>query len=98
MTDNGRHDPVAEVMIVASDQDDVRPIDPSYDALLEMDRLEELLEAMGELGASDRANVESLPVSPASVEVLAELDALRMTSTDRIEARLAELAALLDDE
>lgn len=98
MTDNGRHDPVAEVMIVASDQDDVRPIDPSYDALLEMDRLEELLEAMGELGASDRANVESLPVSPTSVEVLAELDALRMTSTDRIEARLAELAALLDDE
>ena len=98
MTDNGRHDPIVELMIVASDQDDARPVDPSYDALLEMDRLEELLEAMGELGASDRLAVESLPVSPSSVEVLAEMNALGMTSTDQIEARLAELAAALDDE
>ena len=98
MTDNGRHDPIVELMIVASDRDDARSDDPSYDALLEMDRLEELLEAMGELGASDRSAVESLPVSPASVEVLAELDALRMDSSDQIEARLAELAAVLDDE
>ena len=98
MTDNGRHDPVVDLMIVASDQDDVRPLDPSYDALLEMARLEELLEAMGELGASDRPTIESLPVSPASVEVMAEMDALGMNSTDQIEARLAELAAILDDE
>lgn len=98
MTDNGRHDPVVELMIAASDQDDVQPIDSSYDALLEMDRLEELLEAMGELGAADRLAVEALAVGPTTVEILAELDALRMTSTDQIEARLAELAAALDDE
>lgn len=102
MSDNGRHEPVIELIIGASETDserDLRPVsDEAYEALLEMDRLEELLEAMGDLGAMTRLDVESLPVSPTTVEVVAELIALRMSSAEQIEARLAELAASLDDE
>ena len=102
MSDNGRHEPVIELIIQASQPDaepERTPIgDESYEALLEMDRLEELLEAMGDLGAMTRLDVESLPVSPTTVEVLAELNALKMGSVEQIEARLVELAATLDDE
>ena len=102
MSANGRHEPVIELIIQAGQTDtetDSGPVsDEAYEALLEMDRLEELLEAMGDLGAMTRLDVESLPVSPTTVEVLAELHALRMGSVEQIEARLAELAATLDDE
>ncbi len=102
MSDNGRHEPVIELIIQASETDterDVRPVsDAAYEALLEMDRLEEVLEAMGDLGAMTRLDAESLPVSPTTVEVIAELNALKMRSVEQIEARLAELAAALDDE
>ena len=102
MSENGRHEPVIDLIIRASETDgerDVRPVsDEAYEALLEMDRLEEVLEAMGDLGAMTRLDVESLPVSPTSVEVIAELNALKMSSVEQIEARLADLAASLDDE
>lgn len=102
MSDNGRHEPVIELIIQASEPDNDFVAGPvsneSYEALLEMDRLEELLEAMGDLGASTRLDIELAPVSPTTVEVIAELSALKMSSVEQIEARLAELAASLDDE
>lgn len=98
MSDNGRHEPMVELIVRSSQPEVPQPVDVAYDALLEMDRLEELLEAMEELGAPSRYAVEALPVSPTTVEVIAELDALRFTTAEQIEARLAELAASLDDE
>lgn len=102
MSDNGRHEPVVELIIQAGQADaepEHTPVsDEAYEALLEMDRLEELLETMGDLGAMTRLDVESLPVSPTTIEVIEELYALKMGSVEQIEARLAELAAILDDE
>ena len=98
MSDNGRHDPVVDLIVRSAGTDDAPVGDDAYDALLEMDRLEELLEAMNELGALSRAAVEALPVGPTTVEIIAELDALGFTTTEQLEARLAQLAALLDDE
>lgn len=98
MSDNGRHEPVVELIVLSSQPAGPQSVDIAYDALLEMDRLEELLETMEELGAPSRYAVEALPVSPTTVEVIAELDALSFTTAEQIEARLAELAASLDDE
>lgn len=98
MSDNGRHEPVIDVIVQAGEPEPGPVEDDGYEALLEMDRLEELLEAMGELGAATRLQVEALPVSPMAVEVIAELNALRMDDMDQIEARLAWLAEILEDE
>ncbi len=102
MSDNGRHEPVTELIIYASEAEGDfggGPVsDASYEVLLEMDRLEELLEVMSDLGASTRLDVELALVSPTTVEVIAELSALKMSSVEQIEARLAELAASLGDE
>ncbi len=98
MSDNGRHEPVIELIFGATEPASGPVGNDSYEALLEMDRLEELLEAMGELGAATRLQVEELPVSPVAVEVIAEMIALKMDDTDQIEARLAWLASTLADE
>lgn len=98
MSENGRQEPVVELILISSQADDIRGEDDAYETLLELDRLEELLEAMNELGVASRWAIEALPVSPATVEILAELDALRFTTAEQIEARLAKLAASLDDE
>lgn len=99
MSANGRHDPVVELIIGAADADDRGPVDDDqYEMLLELDRLEELLEAMTDLGVTTRAAVEELPVSPTAAEVIAELRALGYEDSAAIEARLAELSATLDDD
>lgn len=69
-----------------------------YDLLIELDRLEELIEAMDELGVSTRDELELLPHSPDSVQLLHELDTLHLQSRAEIEARIAELEAGLDDD
>ncbi len=97
MTQNGRHDPVTHLFVVGQEPGGGAS-DDSYDALLELDRLEELLEAMGELGIRTRTDAEALPPGPASVEAIAEMDALGVSSTDEIERRLADLEASLEDE
>ncbi len=98
MSVNGRHEPVIELIIQVGEPTAGPNDDDGYEALLEMDRLEELLEAMGDLGATTRLQVEALPVSPVTVEVIAELNALRLDDVDQIEARLAFLASTLEDE
>ena len=98
MSENGRSEPVVQLIVLASQPASGPVDDDAYDAMLEMDRLEELLEAMNDLGAPSRMAVEALPVSPTTVEVIAELEALRFTTAEQIEARLAELAGLVDDE
>ncbi|HEV2528459.1 MAG TPA: hypothetical protein VGT61_08440 [Thermomicrobiales bacterium] len=97
MSDNGRHDPVTHLFIV-SKEPEANPVDDAYEALLELDRLEELLEAMNELGVSTRVEAEALPPGPGSVEVIAEMDALGVSDAAQIERRLAELEGSLDDE
>ena len=97
MTENGRHDPVTH-LVIAGQEPSSNAVGDAYDALLELDRLEELLEAMGDLGVSTRAGAEALPPGPASVEVLAEMDALGVSDAAQIERRLAELEGSIDDE
>ncbi len=98
MSVNGRHEPVIELIIQAGEPTAGPTDDDGYEALLEMDRLEELLEAMGDLGAATRLQVEALSVGPVTVEVIAELNALRLDDVDQIEARLAFLTSTLEDE
>src|SRR5690606_21147081 len=69
-----------------------------YDLLIELDRLEELIEMMDDLGVSTRAELEALPQGPDSVQLLHELNTLRLQSRDDIEARIAELEAGLADD
>ena len=98
MTPNGKRDPVASLFSDAARSEKDAGSDDSYDALVELDRLEELLESLDELGVSNRVEVEGLPATELSVQVLAELDALNLLSRGDIEQRLAEIEASLSDE
>ena len=98
MTPNGKRDPVASLFSEAAHDVGDASNGDDYDALIELDRLEELLESLDDLGVSNRAEVEALPATEMSVQVLAELDALNLLSRGDIEQRLAEIEASLDDE
>ena len=69
--------------------------DPTYDALLTLDRLESLREEMLELGATTADDLASRS-ERAATEALADLRDLGLTSLADLTARIAELHRDLD--
>jgi hypothetical protein len=77
-----------------SDEADT-PDDPTYDALLRLDRLESLREEMLDLGAATADELAALS-GPAAAEALAELRDLGLTSLADLTARIEALHRDLD--
>jgi hypothetical protein len=77
-----------------SDEADT-PDDPTYDALLRLDRLESLREELLDLGAATADELAALS-APAAAEALAELRDLGLTSLADLTARIEALHRDLD--